>query len=192
MPKYWEALSPRFSGTRIEEEERRKDQRDKRLTSFFMWPIKIVVHVFADEWSVPPPKPFQPNLVPEQEDLPEKFAIGERRSVTLYLCCHPACQRRGYRSLTRESETWKGPWVERKKKGEKDKDGGPDIGTWSTNAASWSLLTAGTMNGSFRYLFTEASHRKTIESNREECDRRGSERFFVRFLERMAFSTDAR
>lgn len=138
-----------------------------------MWPIKIVFHVFPDEWDPPnlSSRTWSPN-----KKIPEKLAIGERRSVTLYLCCHPACQRRGYRSLTRESEMWKGPRVEKK-----SIDGGPDTGPCLQTPrpdryslpGQWTILS--------RYLFTKSSHRKTIESNHEESDRRVFKRFFLGF-----------
>lgn len=63
------------------------------LTSFFMWPRKNRRPCIRREWRGPR-IPFRPRV--PREEAP-RSGIGGRRSVTLYLCCHPACQRRGYR-----------------------------------------------------------------------------------------------
>lgn len=143
----------------------RRRALNSRLTSFFMWPIKIIVHVWS-AWIGPP----NLSASPEEEKMSAAF-IGGRGSVTLYLCCHPVCQkeRRCYRH-TRESE---------KEKKERDKESRHRQGARLGLVCKHAPLTHPDRYSCrednnalfFRYPYTEASCRKTIESNRAESDK---------------------
>lgn len=74
-------------------------------------------------------------------------------------------------------------WDVKGTKGEEKKsiDGGPDTGPCLQTPRSDRYSLPGQWTILSRYLFTKPSHRKTIESNHEESDRRVSKRFFLGF-----------
>lgn len=122
------------------------------------------------------PKPFQSNLVSEQEDPREvrHWRAQERDIIFMLSPCVST-------PWLPEPNSWE--WDVKGTKGEEKKgiDRGPDTGPCLQTPRSdryslpgqWSILS--------RYLFTKPSHRKTIESNHEESDRRVSKRFFLGF-----------
>lgn len=154
------------------------------LTSFFMCPIKIAVYPRMNEGG---PKPFQPNLVPSPNNSIFERRIGhwraQKRDIIFMLSPCVSTPWLPWSWLPRESEERDPIGGERekkkktggKKKRKKEKEAkiggltGPSLQTPRVLIATH--CHTGTMDDPFVTCLPKPSHRKTIESNREESDR---------------------